>query len=321
MTQMHSSNDPTKGVVIITGVGGFLGTHLAQQCSLAGHYVVGVSRKPVEHEHCNEQIAVVDVSSAPWDDIFKKYKPQKVFHLAATASVQRSLQDPIGDFNNVIPATARMMVSLSNHSPQTHLVFFSSAAVYGNPTLLPTPESSPCGPISPYGANKYVAEELLRAFGHCYQVKCSVLRIFSAYGEMLKRQLFFDVATKIAQAGQEGRSEIILFGTGDESRDFIHGEDVARAAILVSSVDPANSLQVYNVASGKQVSIKSAVKMFLSAAGSEIRCFFNGQYRAGDPAHWQADISRLQAIGFSAEVTLHAGLTRYSNWLRRHSHL
>lgn len=317
MSQQPTSAGRNRPVVVITGASGFLGTHLARLCGEREHYVIGVNRKPAQHDYCDEQIVVTDVSSAPWDRIFEQHQPSTVYHLAATASVQASLQDPIGDFNNVIPATARMMVSLSTHSPATRIVFFSSAAVYGNPLKLPVSEQDKCAPISPYGANKYVAEELLRAFGHCYSLKCSVLRIFSAYGEGLRRQLFFDVAAKAAHARSQGKREIILFGTGEESRDFIHGEDVARAALAVAEAASDENLEVYNVANGEEVRVKDAVDQFLEMAGLNIKSHFNGSIRAGDPRYWKADISKITKIHHSHSIPLDVGLERYAEWLKR----
>jgi nucleoside-diphosphate-sugar epimerase len=147
------------------------------------------------------------------------------------------------------------------------------------------------------------------------------LRIFSAYGEGLKRQLFFDIATKATSASKQGESEIVLFGTGEESRDFIHGEDVARAALLVSEKESTEYWEAYNVASGREVQVKDAATEFLRILGLNVTCRFNGTVRTGDPRFWRADVGKIQNISFAPSISLSTGLGRYAAWLKEERHI
>lgn len=302
--------------VIVTGCGGFLGKYMTRECRAAGHRVVGLSRGPEMNPDCDVEIKVADIAMVDWGDIFLKYRPKVVYHLAATASVQASIADPISDFNNVLPATARMMFSAAKHCPDVHVIYFSSAAVYGNPVQLPISESAPVAPISPYGINKSVAEQLLDSFTSCYGVKSSVLRVFSAYGAGLKRQIFFDIAQKAKSAVSANESAFVLFGTGEETRDFIHAADVARFAGLIGENSVAGQkFEIYNIASGRQLSVRQAAEEFIRAAGLNVRVDFNGIIREGDPRFWSADVSKAARLGCIQKIGISEGLKGYADWL------
>jgi len=300
--------------VVIAGASGFLGSYLAQKCRNAGYRVVGIGRSPSRHAFCHDEIIVDDLALAPWPEIFAKYAPSIIFHLAATASVQASIQDPVGDFARVIPGTAKLVNDLARYSPKTHLVFFSSAAVYGNPVTLPVLEDSVCAPISPYGMNKYVVERLLYAASHCYGIRSSSLRIFSAFGAGLRRQLFHDVHMKIVSARLENKKYIELFGTGNESRDFIHAKDVANVALMIGE-STGKDYGEYNLASGYECTIKEAVELYISIAGGDMQVKFTGETRPGDPTRWVANIDKIKSMGFEPEVSLAEGLSQYMGWI------
>lgn len=300
--------------VVIAGASGFLGSYLAKKCRDAGYRVVGIGRRSSSHSYCHDEIIVEDLALASWPDIFSEYGPSTIFHLAATASVQASIQDPVGDFARVIPGTAKLVNDLARYSPETHLVFFSSAAVYGNPACLPIQENSVCAPISPYGMNKYVVERLLYAASHCYGIRSSSLRIFSAFGVGLRRQLFHDVHIKREAAQRDKKKIIELFGTGKESRDFIHAKDVANAALLIAE-SKGDKYSEYNLASGYECTIKEAVELYLDIAGGDIQVKFSGEARPGDPTRWVADVEKIKSMGYVQEVTLSEGLSEYFNWM------
>jgi UDP-glucose 4-epimerase len=163
--------------------------------------------------------------------------------------------------------------------------------------------------------HKYVVEQLLYSATACYGLKTSALRVFSAYGAGLKRQIFHDVARKIDIAKSEGKTAIQLFGTGLESRDFIHAVDVARAAVAVSSRS-SEGFEVFNVASGIEVTIRDAVETFFEVNNISIGVNFTGSMRAGDPHRWQADISKIHQIGFNPISNFKTELQNYQRWLK-----
>lgn len=136
------------------------------------------------------------------------------------------------------------------------------------------------------------------------------LRIFSAFGEGLRKQLFWDLHHKVCRSA----GLIELFGTGKESRDFIYIADLVRAIVLVAERHGLDGSAI-NVASGREVLIEDAVRAFLELYDPAPEFRFSRTVRAGDPVNWVADISDLNNLGFLPEWTLEQGLQAYHRWI------
>ncbi|HVA98845.1 MAG TPA: NAD-dependent epimerase/dehydratase family protein, partial [Bacteroidia bacterium] len=183
--------------------------------------------------------------------------------------------------------------------------------VYGNPNSLPINEYAETKPLSPYGYHKLLSEKLFSEYHRFFNLKTCSLRIFSAYGPGLKKQLFWDIYTKNLT-----NKTINLFGTGKESRDFIYISDLIKAVACV--LKNANFKgETINVASGIEIVIGNAANLFLESIDSEKSLLFNGEEKSGDPKNWKADISELKKLGFEPAITLKEGLKEYSKWLKK----
>jgi dTDP-glucose 4,6-dehydratase/UDP-glucose 4-epimerase len=193
------------------------------------------------------------------------------------------------------------------------LIHLSSAAVYGNPESSPIAETATLRPVSPYGVHKAMAESLCQQYASLFGVKCLSVRIFSAYGPGLRKQLFWDLYRK-GQAAQT----VDLFGTGKESRDFIFVEDVVRA-IEVVALNAAFQGESINLASGASVDVATAARTLYSSLGWTRELRFSGSARQGDPLLWCADITALKAMGFVPRYTMFEGLTKVAQWLNAQS--
>jgi UDP-glucose 4-epimerase len=139
-------------------------------------------------------------------------------------------------------------------------------------------------------------------------LNAAVLRIFSAYGSGLKKQVIYDLCRKLHE---NANTNISLFGTGEESRDFIHADDIA------AGIDHAITHELngtYNLASGIETKISNLANRLRILCKSQAELIFTGESRAGDPLRWQADISKLTATGFRPETTLDVGLKQYHDW-------
>jgi UDP-glucose 4-epimerase len=220
------------------------------------------------------------------------------------------VKDPTGDFNASIPVTFNLLSGLRLHTPACRLIYLSSAAVYGNAKALPIDETEPAAPISPYGFHKLVCEHLCTEFCKVYGLPTTIVRIFSAYGAGLRRQVLWDICRK-ALTGEALR----LRGTGNESRDFIHVQDVARAIHLVSEKGCYEG-EVYNIASGTETTIKELADLILTQIGQAGRVTFDNRTAVGNPLNWRADISRLIRIGFVPQVSLEEGVRTFVSWCR-----
>jgi UDP-glucose 4-epimerase len=280
--------------LLVTGSRGFLGTYLVAEGKARGYQLV-------EDEG-------LWFPSAEARAFVAERRPRFVLHAAGQASVAQSLEDPAVDFDSSVVGTHCLLDALRTTKQKARVVFLSSAAVYGEPATLPIRESHAARPISPYGFHKLCAETVLREHAALHGVEAASLRIFSAYGPGLPRQVVYDMIRRI-RPGEPLR----LDGTGAESRDFVHAADVARAAFDVLERAPAAG-EIYNVASGTETTLRTLAEHLRRLCG-EGPIEFSGKRRPGDPANWRADIEALRALGFSPAVALEDGLRQVREWV------
>ena len=295
--------------VLITGVAGFLGRYVARHFVREGWRVIGIDDVPPE----NVQLTAVafhrlQLPSTALPEILRATAPDVCVHCAGRASVPLSMAEPKPDFEANAVLTFELLEALRLHAPRCRLLFLSSAAVYGDPAALPVTEDQSVAPLSPYGYHKRQAELLCEEFSRIYGLPTAVVRIFSAYGPGLRRQVLWDICSRALMTGH-----LSLGGTGEESRDFIHAGDVA-AGLRVLAERAAAEGEIYNLASGCETTIRELATLLLRALGSEITPQFDGQRRAGDPLHWRADISRLQALGFQPQISRERGIAATAQW-------
>jgi UDP-glucose 4-epimerase len=293
--------------VIITGSSGFLGSRLANKFANLGNEVIGFDVKATPHIQYRQ--IEQDLLCADFSSIFHSIQPDLIIHCAGNANVGVSVENPDFDFELGVHLLHRLLFGLKSSGIKSRLIFLSSAAVYGDPAHLPLTENSPVNPISPYGLHKAICENVCEYFSRTEGIPISIARIFSAYGSGLRKQLFWDISQKIFSG-----KAFELFGSGNETRDFVNFEDVVQAIALISQ-HPGSG--IYNVANGIQVTIREAAEVLMSAFGkSPLDLNFNGNRKVGDPQFWEADITRLKSLGFKPSITLEAGLTGYAEWVK-----
>lgn len=296
--------------VLITGANGFLGRYVAMEFLSSGFVVAGVDAAQRQNGDLPEGIDYRSMllPHPALVDFLSGFGPDVCIHCAGSASVAASFDDPDADFAASVVVTRAILSSLRKTAPRCRSVFLSSAAVYGEPSKLPVSEDDLSKPLSPYGYHKRICELLFEKSAILDGLPTASLRIFSAYGPGLRRQVLWEMASQLA----EGKP-LRLKGTGDETRDFIHAADVARAVRLVAEKAPAKG-EVYNVASGCETSIHQAAKMLCSFFPGAEPPHFAGQPIKGDPQRWRADCSRLQALGFGPTLPLKDGLAALARW-------
>ena len=198
------------------------------------------------------------------------------------------------------------------HACKTIMVYPSSAAVYGLGESLPNRENDALLPVSPYGMHKLMAENLCDSYARNFDISTVMVRFFSIYGDGLQKQLLWDACSKAA------RGDTKFSGSGAELRDWLHVEDAA--SLLEASISYASSsCPVVNGGSGTGLSVKNILSRLFSLYGSDLPCNFSGTSRPGDPAGYQADVSRLEQWGWRPEVDLDVGLARYISWFKSKS--
>ena len=299
---------------LVVGASGFLGSHLAAQLRDAECELYGVDLAAPRDSQLWAGFAQGPADAVDYRALLGERPLDACFFLAGSASVAASLRQPYADWSALLPGLAYVLDYLREHQKAAHLVYYSSAAVYGEVHQLPVRESTECAPISPYGAHKHVGEQLARHYARIYGTSVSILRIFSAYGTFNRRMLFWDLCEKWANARRDGRDRIAAQGTGDETRDFIHAKDVARAARLVAERRPAGGAPVINVATGTGVRVREAAEILLGCLPGGVGVEFSGETRPSDPQHWVADVGTLAGLGFAPSRTLADGLREYADW-------
>ena len=304
-----TSNNTTKCVLII-GSEGFIGRHLLDD----------LETMPDRYEVYTSDIVASSMSTTHWlldpdhvefDGLFESRHFDICINCSGAASVAESNQEPLRDYELNVANVARMLDAIrKTQGADCRFLNLSSAAVYGNPSTLPITEEAEARPISPYGFHKLQAEQLLLGYVRLFGLRACSVRIFSAYGPNLRKQLFWDLYSKAM------RSETVeLWGTGGETRDFIEVSDLARAIRVVCEKSDFAG-EAVNVASGTETSIEAAVRTFLDYFDASRTYTFNGQVKVGDPRNWRADISKLRSMGFEPSISTEQGLARYVDWLR-----
>jgi dTDP-glucose 4,6-dehydratase/UDP-glucose 4-epimerase len=294
--------------ILIVGSKGFIGSHAFSYFSALP--AIRCWGADVVTDYTSANYFLIDATNSDYNILFQQQPFDWCINCSGAASVTDSLKNPLRDFTLNVTNVAKLLEAIRVHTPSCKFVNISSAAVYGNPTQLPVKEEAACLPVSPYGIHKRMSENLCHEYFQQFGIQTCSLRIFSAYGPHLQKQILWDVYQK----SQTGTS-VQLFGTGDETRDFIYISDIVRAMHSVIQNATFNA-SIYNVASGEQVSIKDLARKLLDALSYKGSLSFSGEVRNGDPIHWQADITKLQSTGFTSQVSLVEGINRYAQWLK-----
>lgn len=293
--------------VLITGCNGFIGDKLTDYYLQKGYRVVGAGVEPTGHtDICYYSVDLLDEGLAK---VFSEHKPDILVHCAGNASVPVSVEWPLLDFKLNTNMMYKMMEDCRHYANKSmKIINLSSAGVYGNPNRLPIAENDIPAPISPYALNKFLSENICNYYRRIYGLNVTNIRIFSAYGPGLKKQIFWDMYNKAKNTGR-----LDLFGTGNESRDFIYIDDLVRAidAVACHSADT-----LVNVANGVEITTRQIAEMFAQAIGMDKSLItFNHETREGDPLNWRADVSLLKKCGYKQNVSIEEGINRYVEWV------
>lgn len=274
---------------LVTGLGGFVGRSVAEDLLARGHQVVGLDRAAVE-DWAGEQTPG-DMLQMDLVSLLSRTQPDVVVHAAGSASVAASMTDPEADRRASLDTFAALLDAARTQKQLPHVIFPSSAAVYGNPAQLPVAETAPLQPISPYGFHKVMCETLAREYWQLYGLPTTCLRIFSLFGVRQQRLLVWE----IFQQAKAQASEVTLQGTGRETRDYLAVEDLAAVVHSVAQLPPSG-FHVLNAASGEETSVERLARIILDAVGSKATVRALGKARPGDPTRWQADVHALLAL-------------------------
>lgn len=281
------------GRMIVTGCQGFIGLSVAMRAVEDGWTVLGLGRGDSDPSPWPGRYRQCDVATDDLAPVLSRFRPDVVVHAAGSASVDASFLNPTADFRGSVLTWMNLLEGARRSTADPLVIGLSSAAVYGQPRELPITEDSPRHPISPYGHHRSMCEELAREYARCFSTRCLVARVFSVIGPRQRRLLAYDLA------GQALGPEpcIQIRGTGKESRDFLHVDDLARGLVgLARAEEACASVEVVNIASGVETSVSDLAELVndLTGHGKEVR--YMGREMRGSPVRWAADISLLRAL-------------------------
>lgn len=296
---------------MILGAGGFIGSHLSNSFLNKGATVHAFGRSLDKLSRPDENLIKYESSNIDDHILNKIESPDYIYFLIGSASVARSIEAPLLDFEQSIPPLLIILEKLRKDWKNTKLIFISSAAVYGTSANDKTSIKSSLNPVSPYGLNKKISEEYINYYCEHYSINAKIIRPFSVYGPHLKKQLIWDVLNKIK------RDEHHFFGSGDELRDWIYIEDFIK--ILDNYVSKYDSMDnIVNIGSGDAVSVKQVVGILYKLTDTNVSPSFVDGGKEGDPKHLVSDPLEQNCLKPFLNTTLEEGLTETVKWFNNY---
>jgi UDP-glucose 4-epimerase len=299
--------------VVVTGGAGFIGSHVADAFLDRGDDVLVVDDfSSGSREHLPEagELAEVDIADdAELSQAFTSFRPDFVAHLAAQSSVTVSVDDPERDFASNVRGTFNVVRFATELGAR---VAFASTggALYGEGAPLPTPETFVPKPLAPYGASKLAGEAYVATWERFHGVAHTVLRLGNVYGP---RQNPHGEAGVVAIFSERliGSQEIVAYGHGRPTRDYVHVADIARAFVLAADTDVSGT---FNLGWGREVPVTEVLDALQRAAGTEVEPRLE-PLRAGELTRSALDSSAAEAaLGWRPEVALEEGLAETFRW-------
>ncbi len=301
---------------LVTGVAGFIGSHLAERLLADGHDVCGIDAFIDYYPRHLKENNIDNLWS--WNnftlverDLLSVYLPPLlegidwVFHLAAQAGVRASWGNEFTRYADCnILATQRLLDAAMHAKHIRRFVHASSSSVYGDATMLPVTENMVLRPISPYGVTKLAAEHLCSLYHQNFGVPTVSLRYFTVYGPRQRPDMAFH---RFCKAMIE-RNPVHIHGDGEQTRDFTYVSDIIEANVQAATHDAAIG-EIMNIAGGSRVSLTQVMHLLQDISGMPL-AIVHGQAQHGDVRDTFADTSRAERLlGYRPQVTLQEGLT------------
>ena len=298
--------------ILITGAKGFLGSNVSTHFKNLGYETYGIGHGGLSVEESKE----IGLDYWKKDDISIKsiLEFEQIFdvivHCGGSGSVGFSVEHPYDDFKKTVDGTLEVLEYMRVHNPNAKLIYPSSPAVQGECEDAPIKEEYIGKPASPYGYHKKIAEDLCQSYSEKFGLKISIVRLFSVYGIGLKKQLLWDACKKI----QNSKDEVVFWGTGEETRDFIHISDVLYLFDILLKKD--DKFTLVNGGTGIKYTIKNIVEIIKDLINPNIRIKFNNQVNIGNPIYYWADTQKLENYGFKANKNLEQEIKNYVEWVK-----
>ncbi len=307
---------------IVTGVAGFIGSHLAETILKQDDRIIGidqindyydVNQKKANiadlQKYSNFEFIKADIQELNWLELLKDV--DVVYHQAAQAGVRSSWGKGFYDYTERnINATQIILEAAKEVNSIKRFVYASSSSVYGNAEKMPTSETIPPVPVSPYGITKLAAERMCLLYHQNFNVPITALRYFTVYGPRQRPDMAFHKFFKAVIRDEA----ISVYGDGQQTRDFTFISDAVAANLAAGSVSEAIG-QVFNIGGGSRVNLMDVLAIIEKTVKQPIKKEFVAKAK-GDARHTSADISKAQRIlGYQPKVSLSQGLAKEWEWI------
>jgi UDP-glucose 4-epimerase len=291
---------------VVTGGAGFIGSHLADELVSLGytvHVIDNLSTGSREHVPPQAVLHVIDVRSSEASDLILREKPDVVFHQAAQVDVIRSIRDPMYDTSVNILGTVNLLTACRQASVEK-FVYASSCAVYGDLTDELIREDSPTCPISYYGISKLTPESYIRMFHRLHGLSYTILRYGNVYGPRQTPTGEGGVVSIFLNRLKSGLP-LIVYGDGEQTRDFVHVKDVVRANI--AAINRGHN-EIIQVGTATRTSVNQLIASLQDIHGSSIDTVQESE-RPGDVRHSCLDNRKARhVLGWRPQYNLQTGL-------------
>jgi UDP-glucose 4-epimerase len=295
---------------IITGGAGFIGSHLLKELLQRDYSLTIIDdlstgkKESIAPTLKKSNVKFVQGSINDLPLLQKLFKDiDYVFHLAAIASIPRSIENPRLCHDVNAGGTLNVLIAARDNKVK-RVINASSCAIYGDAPGLPKKEDMPKNPLSPYAVAKLAAEEYCQVFQSVYRLPTVSLRFFNIYGPGQNVNAAYAAAIplfiKLAKAGKP----LEIYGDGKATRDYVYIKDAVNAFILAAESDASG---IYNIGGGKSVTVNELAKLINKLTGNKASLIYKA-IRTGDILHSRGDISKAKSFGYRPKYSLEAGL-------------
>ncbi len=311
--------------ILITGVAGFIGSHLSEALLQRGDTILGIDEfndyynPDIKHRNLAESLQSDQFTLVKADicdestlrDQFELFRPDVVVHLAARAGVRPSLKDP-NLYHRVNVIGSQHILDACREYKPSHLVFASSSSVYGGSLEVPFSETDPVmRPISPYAATKRMNELQAHVYSHVYGVRVTMLRFFTVYGPRQRPDMAIH---KFTRAILEGAS-LPMFGDGTTRRDYTYIEDIIDG--VVRAIDTPFDYEIFNLGESHTTQLCELIALLEKHLGKKANIEHHPN-QPGDVSITYADIQHAKdKLGYNPQYSMDEGISRFVQWFKQ----
>jgi len=292
--------------ILVTGGSGFIGQHIAEMFASEEHDVIVIDKRKNTWPFLYNNILLVKEDIRNYDQIKNYFEDvDYIFHEAALVSVPDSMKKPNLTIDNNINGTVNLFKAAVEKNVKK-IIFASSCAIYGMNDKIPLNENEKAYPLSPYAISKLSAEYFLKMYNEEFGIKTTSLRYFNVYGPRQDYSSQYSAVISIFVNNALQDKDLIVYGDGSQTRDFVYIDDVVKANKMVMNQEDG---KIFNVGFGEKASISELAKEIIELTNSDSKIIYK-QARYGEVKHSLADITKISQIGFKPEFNLKEGLEK-----------